>query len=422
MQVNRQTQTQTLQYNVERVNLYFFTNSYPYHGEAFVANEVNGLANFYGRVFIFPTVKSDSLFYDLPRNAEVVHPKLSFTKKIALLMSNAFLVMRIFSLDLYHNKEKWAVVRKLRYNLSLVLKILGLVEAVGKKISEDPDKKVFISFWMDDWALCLSILKYNKKINHFVFRVHQHDLFHDKNPLGYIPFRFFNIKMASEVLPDSVRGVEFLRKFEYYPEKVKVGHLGVEERGTNPFDPTRIVLVSCASLVSRKRVEFIADVLMDVKSEVNWIHFGRRGDSPDSFEKLQKKCELLPPNIKWELKGDVSNNQLIEFYRTTPVSCFITLTRAEGLPVSIIEAISFGIPVLATDIMGIKDIVTAETGVLLSEDPNKSAVALIIESLKSSALNTHGFRAGVKSFWRQHFNSDTIYRNFSEHVNKNYLS
>lgn len=46
-------------------------------------------------------------------------------------------------------------------------------------------------------------------------------------------------------------------------------------------------------------------------------------------------------------------NQLVyDFYRNNDVDVFVNLSESEGIPVSIIETISFGVPVVATDVGG----------------------------------------------------------------------
>ena len=44
---------------------------------------------------------------------------------------------------------------------------------------------------------------------------------------------------------------------------------------------------------------------------------------------------------------------------------FVNMSLSEGIPVSIMEAISFGIPIIATNVGGNAEIVNDETGVLI---------------------------------------------------------
>lgn len=382
-----------------------------------MGNEIEASSAYYKKIIVFPSKNGENANVKLPSNVEVEVLNKNAGSKWKLLLSNFGLICTVFYLDLVKNSDKAGVLKRFRYNLSLLLQTLALSELLEKKIKEDKEEKQFVSFWMDEWALCLSILKYKKKIRSFVFRVHQHDLYNESDPSKYIPFRFFNIKMTSAIFPDSNRGVNFLKALNFYPEKMKVGHLGVTDKGTNPFDPSVYTIVSCSGLVARKRVQLIADSLMLVDVPLKWIHFGKYGDSPQSFEELKAKCEKLPPNITCELKGDVPYNELIRFYQSTPVSLFMTLTRAEGLPVSIIEATSFGVPVLATDVMGIPDVVSKDSGILIEPETKKEDIATIIKAFKNSEKNTPGYRKKVKEFWSKSFNSETNYFNFNTYIN-----
>ena len=55
-------------------------------------------------------------------------------------------------------------------------------------------------------------------------------------------------------------------------------------------------------------------------------------------------------NISFELKGFVDNNELLQIYTDKCFSFFINVSESEGLPVSIMEAASAGIPIVATDV------------------------------------------------------------------------
>jgi glycosyltransferase involved in cell wall biosynthesis len=399
-------------------HLYFFTNHYPYGGESFVGNEIEALSKFYDKILLFPTVKGKEIKDKLPSNVEVVQLGTGVSGgKFGLLFSNLPMIISIFCLDFFKNTDKKGFLKKFRYNLSLLLNTIGISSELAKKVESDNSDKRFVSFWMDQWSLALSILKFKKKIKDFVFRVHQHDLYADNNPTQYIPFRFFNIKMTKAVFPDSKRGVNFLKDLNYFPEKMHVGHLGVIDKGTNVFSDKKFVMVSCSALIARKRVDLIADVLKALTIPLTWIHFGAKGEGADAFEKLQTKCKSLPQNIEVILKGDVSYTELIKFYQETPVNLFITLTRAEGLPVSVIEAISFGIPVLATDVMGLPDVVTDESGIVIQPDLETKKIAEVITQFASGTKNTPEFRARTKNFWRANFSSDINYSKFNAFIN-----
>ncbi len=53
------------------------------------------------------------------------------------------------------------------------------------------------------------------------------------------------------------------------------------------------------------------------------------------------------------LRGGISNAEVFQFYRDNKVDLFVNASTSEGLPVSIMEAISFGIPSIATNVGGL---------------------------------------------------------------------
>jgi glycosyltransferase involved in cell wall biosynthesis len=82
-------------------------------------------------------------------------------------------------------------------------------------------------------------------------------------------------------------------------------------------------------------------------------------------------------------------------FREADCLCFPTLYAAEGQPVSIIEALAFGLPVIATRWRGIPDLL-AGTEARLIDDQNANAVADALEQLvntEGSAVNRNVFIA-----------------------------
>ena len=61
-----------------------------------------------------------------------------------------------------------------------------------------------------------------------------------------------------------------------------------------------------------------------------------------------------------------------------PVDLFLNVSEYEGVPVSVMEAQSFGIPVIATAVGGTPEIVNEENGFLLPENPSQDEIASAI--------------------------------------------
>ena len=101
---------------------------------------------------------------------------------------------------------------------------------------------------------------------------------------------------------------------------------------------------------------------------------------------------------------------MFDFYKNNYVDLFINTSKSEGLPVSLMEATSFGIPIMAPNVGGIKEIVTKETGILF--EPNKEIEQLanyIVElNNKTRIFN----RDVIRKFWEINYSAEINYRQF----------
>ena len=85
-------------------------------------------------------------------------------------------------------------------------------------------------------------------------------------------------------------------------------------------------------------------------------------------------------NIDYNFLGRISNLELFSYYKDNYIDLFMNLSSSEGIPVSIMEAMSFGIPVIATNVGGTAEIVNIDNGYLLSPNPLLEEVAEAIST------------------------------------------
>lgn len=220
----------------------------------------------------------------------------------------------------------------------------------------------------------------------FVSRFHGGDLYLERvNMFGYyFPFRKQITEKASKLifLSDMAR--------EYYSihwmadqKKCMVSPLGT--RGFEPLPKSIdrnnfISLVTAANAISLKRIDLIINAIAAVDSsyEIIWSYFG----DGEKLELLREYAgtKLNRPNISWQFYGRVSNEGIYDFYKQVDASAFILLSSTEGVPVSIEEALGMGLPIIATDVGGVREeVIEGKTGFLLSENPTCEDVARTIE-------------------------------------------
>jgi glycosyltransferase involved in cell wall biosynthesis len=103
----------------------------------------------------------------------------------------------------------------------------------------------------------------------------------------------------------------------------------------------------------------------------------------------------------------------MKFYGENPVDLFMQMSQSEGgSPVSIQEAISCGIPVIATGVGGIPEIVSDKNGLLLSENPSVQEIAEAIFFLIDHPAVALNKKSGSRQVWQDKYNSAVNFPSF----------
>src|SRR5690606_27302811 len=114
-----------------------------------------------------------------------------------------------------------------------------------------------------------------------------------------------------------------------------------------------------------KRVHLIVSALQTIENqEIEWIHFG----DGVLYNEVATLSKGLSSNIKSIFKGRVLNSEILNFYKNNYVDLFVNISTNEGIPVSIMEAFSFGIPTFATNVGATAELVNEFNGMLVEKD------------------------------------------------------
>jgi glycosyltransferase involved in cell wall biosynthesis len=395
-------------------DLVLYTQAFPGNGEPYLENEINVLGPKFRKIYILPETPVTELVYKIPLNAEVINfrdfDKPSSHKK--LFLSHLGLAFVLFFKELFHSSKKGTVIAHLREFNSYFLNSLSRSKAVGKFVTDRKlEKAIHYSFWMNTWALSLAILKHQKKIKTFVFRTNGFDLYENQTKYNYIPFRPFNFSLADRMFAVSKKGSEYMKSFKINAGKIDYSYFGTKDYGMAAFDPSqKLTLFTCSDLRRIKRVDKMVDILKHISVPVKWVHHGDRGDSENVF---YDKIKELAPHVEFELHPRVKEySELLNFIKTHHFNLFILLSETEGIPVSIIEVLSFGIPVLATDVGGVSEVVSDANGILIKKDFDVKEVAEKILSFATSNKNTIEFRNQVRKDWQERLSAENNYNKF----------
>jgi colanic acid/amylovoran biosynthesis glycosyltransferase len=400
------------------MRLFLFTNTFP-HGfsEAFLESELPFLSEKFEKVTIIPLHK-ESGGRTLATNVEVWNPIIGFNpnEKFNLLTNGLFnLAPTRFAIKEFFNKKVY-LSRKKTWNFFTSLLLfrslfsnVGLWKQLETKIK--PEDKLYF-YWGDKSVMMLPTLKSRNINNVALVRFHRTDLYEYAKG-GYIPFRDYVFPFIDQFLPISLDGKEYLLR--NYPnliseKQTRICRLGVFNNGTNPDRDTDTIfhLVSCSYMVPVKRISLIIDALKYIDFQLKWTHIG----TGQLHSQLENSAAQLPANIQVEFAGALSNKEVLAFYQQKHVDLFINVSASEGVPVSIMEALSFGIPVIATNVGGTSEIVDNHVGKLIVTDISAEEIAKTIEQLANQDLAE--LRKNARNRWNDICNAKENYSRFVE--------
>ncbi len=282
------------------------------------------------------------------------------------------------------------------------------------------DGAIYYSYWFF-WKCYAITHEINKYPNSRVFtRTHQYDLYDHALASGYQPFKLpMDEKLECIVFIAEYGRDYYLKKYDKEKgDKYKLYYLGTRsaDKLTEYRRQDPLTLVSCSSIIERKRVARIAEALALVDDvNIRWIHFGS-GAGEEELRNLSRRLLDCKDNISYELKGYVKNEVLHDFYRVNTVDAFITASSSEGNPVSVMEAMSYGIPVIAPDICNFANMING-CGILVSaECTGEELAAAIREMFKMPEDKYLKLRDKSRAGWQVDFDADVNNLKFVEEV------
>lgn len=389
-------------------DLIFITDNYPFgQGETFIENEIGYLAENFKNIYIVSKNQKDIQTRQVPKNCKVYRIKRDLKKLVTLYLDKIYLV------DLFKELELSNLKKLVSFQFYGKLIEDRVNEIIGENDLEK-DKILFYSYWFYNGAYAGSILKRKNKINKVISRAHGYDLYLER---GYQPLKKIIIQNINFLYPCSKLGENYLKKI-YLNENIRCSYLGTinEDFFTEKKMEDNFKIISCSNLIKLKRVNLIIDALAILEkkySNIEWVHFGT-GEERIYLEELAKK---KLKQIKYKFKGQVSNKQVMEYYRLNNVSLFIHLSSTEGLPVSMMEVQSFGIPIIATNVGGVAEIVNDRIGILLAADPKIEEIAKAIEKMINlDERECNEYRKSSYLNWQENFNAEKNYKNFIKRI------
>lgn len=368
------------------------------------------------------TVKSDKILHieidDKTRKKAIISAPLRLFSKDAIRQITTVISKGKF------NKEYFGVLRLyLCYGKAFYMKARPYVEE-GLKNGEVH----ILSCWFAVEAWSTALLKKKFPTVKAFSLAHSFEIDPLKNKFVDLTFNRCKHKYLDKIcfISTKMRDIYNENTQNIYAQKYKhqmdVSYLGCIKLfdGVNPYHNNgKIKLVSCSYVRPEKRIDLIMDVMGRwTLCPIKWTHLGN-GPLLENMQQRANETMKANRNVEIDFKGYVSNEDVQKMYTTEPVDMFINLSSSEGVPVAIMEAIAYGIPVVATDVGGVCEIIEEEHGLLIGADDDaetiKSALERFVEKYQQ---NANGKRNAAYRFWESHFDAKKNYEKFFSNLGK----
>lgn len=326
----------------------------------FLKNEMEYLKRNFDIIYILAYKNPKNDWYVKEKKIKTLYVK-NFTVKSVINSFLNFLLIKELRKEVIKQKNLKKILYAYFYEnfYCNVCQIINKVQLEGE---------VYLySFWLSRGAYAVArYKKENKdKVKKAVSRAHGYDLYEERNKLKYLPFRIFIRENLDEIHFISEHGKNyFLNRYGKASCQYEISRLGTKnEKKIKKIirNKKEICIASCSSIIPVKRLDLLIRILKELKVPYRWIHIG----NGELREKIEEYAGKVLPENSYLFLGKIENDKVLEIYKEYDVDFFINTSDSEGIPVSIMEAMSVGIPVICREVGGNGEIVHSENGLLL---------------------------------------------------------
>jgi glycosyltransferase involved in cell wall biosynthesis len=202
------------------------------------------------------------------------------------------------------------------------------------------------------------------------------------------PLELKHIKSSDIITTVSESVAQELKEYGLNLDEVSVASNGVDEKFFYPSkkeSKNDKKYIMYAGRIDREKGLFdlveSAKAICSERSDVSFIIAGNGKD----LNKLRQKIKKTGFEDRFIFLGQVDKNELVKLYQNATL--FIFPSYHEGLPTVLLEAMSCGLPVIATDVRGNRDLIShGENGLLVPPKNPKKMAETIITLLEDEKL------------------------------------
>ncbi len=411
----------------------FLPLHYPFHfSDSYLDEEFNQLASKFSKRIVITTntfsteqrqMPPDTVLYRFNPHNYSVTPGTVFQ-----LLFSSFFYIELYNLIIKYKLP--VTIEVIKELFAFYARSKAMLDFIRKTIAEHQLEKselLIYSYWMLEGGFAAALLRNYFPEAKIVVRAHSLDVYFERTAIKYHPFRRFMLNKINKLYFISANALNYFSEKHFISDinkkKVLISRIGFSAnvQFTDKPKTERLRLISVGYIQKLKRIDLIVDALALLDIAVHWVHVGNSNHNARDFDDIQNYAKQklgLKPNITYDFTGKTDKQKLFEMYEQNPFDLFLNVSETEGIPVSMMEAMSYSVPVIGTLVGGVGEIVEdGNNGYLLSAYPDAAEVRIAIERFAAlSADNRSKLRKGAYDTWNEKYNANVNNTRFVSEV------
>ncbi len=398
--------------------------------EVFVVPELEALSRSFSRVIIVPLQRRSLNKIDIPYSNVTVDFSIADSQfsvkkwRKAPLLFSRYALANLPSIvkspgGLRNFLSRWFYCM----NVELFRRQL---EKVMLRNSVDITDALFYTFWFDYTTVALAEMASSAQMT-IISRAHGYDIYDRFSPNRPPHLRRRALHRLAALYPVSKDGKDYLgAACPECADKIKVRILGSTKSDPEYVTPShspkfhKVTILSVARMSPEKAVErnpgFIKELARRFpEKSFKWIHVG---DGPCMNVVKTSTFTDMPSNLSVDFRGALPNNAVHAIYHEQPIDWTLLLSDSEGCPIAVSESLSYGVPVIASRVGGLPEIVTPEVGVLVMPGTSPADIVGTVAPLLENPERYDSMKQAAFTRWMQNYSAPELRSSFAAEISQ----
>ncbi|USX45204.1 glycosyltransferase [Dietzia kunjamensis] len=367
-----------------------FTSDYPYGtGEQFVDTEISIAAELGHDIVIWP-LKAEGRRRELPPGvtvslglAELWNPRTFITAAAKTPLDRA---VRKEALGLLSSK------RLKSHGNILAIKSIQKKAIERSFIKLEPELRTFdvlYSYWAGLIPIGFAALGNHWNFASRVSRGHGSDIYQYAVHKQFAPFRAESWERLDRMYLISEHGLNYVQKIsDIQDTRLALARLGTKVKHLEDaidYQQEEVAILSIGNAVELKRLGVavgacarLAEML--APKPVTWVHIGS-GPLEERILQACRSAKSRVDNFDFKMMGQIEHSEILEMLTRERFALLLSASSSEGIPVSQMEAMERGIPVVSTMVGGVTELIDGTDSIGVREDASKDEIAQAMEQL-----------------------------------------